>query len=82
MKRVEVYSVKDGKAALGVFVDDIEIACPVIQIDSDGYLCDWTDGDLNYAVALEKGMTADDVSKIIEIHDDDIRQQIIDKTKD
>lgn len=33
--RVEVYYVKDGKAAMGVYVDDIEIACPVIPIDDD-----------------------------------------------
>ena len=35
MERVEVYSVKDNKAAMGVFIDDIEIACPVIPYDTD-----------------------------------------------
>jgi len=78
-ERVEVYSAKEGEAAIGVFVDDVEIACPVIPIDDDGYLCDWTDGELNHAVAIEKGMTTEEVSRIIESHDDDIREQILAK---
>ena len=79
--RVEVYSVKDDKAAMGVFIDDVEVACPVIPIDDDGYLCDWSDGDLNCAEAERKGITPDEVSAIIEHEMLDIRQQIVDKAK-
>lgn len=82
MERVEVYSAKDGKASMGVFIDDIEIACPVIPYDTDGWLKDWSDGDLNCAEAERKGITPDEVSAIIEQKMTDIRQQIIDKTKD
>ena len=57
MERVEVYFVKDNKAAMGVFIDDIEIACPVIPYDTDGWLKDWSDGELNCAEAERKGIT-------------------------
>ena len=46
MERGEVYSVKGGKAAMGV-----EVACPVMTYDTDGWLKDWSDGDLNCAEA-------------------------------
>ena len=79
--RVEVYSVKDYKAAMGVYVDDVEVACPVIPYDTDGWLKDWSDGDLNCAEAERKGITPDEVSAIIEHEMLDIRQQIVDKAK-
>jgi len=78
--RVEVYSAKDGKAAMGVYIDDVEIACPVIPYDTDGWLKDWSDGDLNCAEAERRGITPDGVSAVIERKMTDIRQQIIDKT--
>ena len=81
MERVEVYSAKDGKAAMGVYVDDVEVACPVIPYDQDGWLKDWSDGDLNCAEAERKGITPNEVSAIIEHETLDIRQQIIDKAK-
>ena len=81
MERVEVYSAKDGKAAMGVYVDDVEVACPVIPYDQDGWLEDWSDGELNCAEAERKGITPDEVSAIIEHEMPDIRQQIVDKVK-
>ena len=79
--RVEVYSVKDDKAAMGVYVDDVEVACPVIPYDTDGWLKDWSDGELNCGEAERKGITPDEVSEIIEHEMPDIRQQIVDKAK-
>jgi len=79
-ERVEVYSAKDEKAAMGVFIDDTEIACPVIPYDKDGWLKDWSDGDLNCAEAERRGITPDKVSEIIARKMIDISKQILDKT--
>lgn len=76
MKRVEVYAIKDGKVALGVYADDVEVACPLIPFDEEGNLEDWTDGELNCAVAEERGMTAEDISAIIEKNAEKIAEEV------
>lgn len=78
MERVEVYAIKDGKVALGVYADDVEIACPLIYWNfADSCLNGWTDDELNCSVAEEKGMNAETVSEIIEANMDKISEDVV-----